>query len=76
MNIVITITDDEKRVLESWLGVGQIQVWLQHAIDNKTRQRTDAYILEYTDSNPNKMSMEAKLSALSGIELPTRDDNL
>jgi hypothetical protein len=74
MQVIINITDDEQRILESWMGVGKIQSWLQHAIDNKTRKRVDACILEHTDRNPKKMSMEAKLIALSTIELPTREE--
>ncbi|GAG77607.1 unnamed protein product, partial [marine sediment metagenome] len=37
IKITLTITKDEKRVLDSWLGVDKIQGWLQHALDNKIR---------------------------------------
>lgn len=73
MNITITITDDEKKVLDSWLGVDKIQEWLQHALDNKIRQRIDASILEMTDRNPSKLSREAKLALLKDVILPTRE---
>ena len=72
MNITITIPDDGKAVLDSWLGPDQIQTWIQHAIDNKLRQRIDASILEETDKNPKKMDQTAKLAALKDITLPTR----
>ncbi|TET76171.1 MAG: hypothetical protein E3J43_07250 [Candidatus Heimdallarchaeota archaeon] len=72
MDIIITITDEEKRILESWLGTGQIQPWLQDAIDNKIRQRVDASILEETDRNPKKMTKANKLLVLKDIVLPTR----
>lgn len=74
MDIVITIPDEGKRILESWLGVGEIQPWIQHAIDNKLRQRIDASILDETDRNPKKMTQEAKLLALKDVILPSRED--
>lgn len=74
MDIIVTIPDEGKRILESWLGVGQIQSWVQHAINNKLRQRIDASILEYTDKNPKKMTEADKLLALKGVVLPTRKE--
>ena len=76
MDIICTITNEENKVLESWLGVGQIQPWLQHALDNKLRQRLDATIVEVTDKNPAKLSQEDKLPALKNITLPVRDDDI
>jgi hypothetical protein len=76
MDIIITITDREKEILEHFLGEDEIQSWLQHAIDNKLRQRVDASVLQYTDYNPSKMSMEDKMSTLSGIDFPPRDDGI
>lgn len=78
MDIVVTITEDEKKVLDSWLGEGKIQEWLQHALNNKIRQRIDASVLETTDRNPKKLSKETKLKLLKNIALPTREerDNL
>ena len=74
MNITITIPDEGERILESWLGVGQIQLWIQHAINNKLRQRIDASILEETDKNPKKMTKTDKLLALKDVVLPTKDE--
>lgn len=74
MDIIITIPNDGKRILESWLGEGQIQLWLQHAINNKLRQRIDASILDHTDKNPKKMIEADKLLALKDIKLPTRTE--
>ena len=74
MNITLTISDDEKKVLDSWLGVDKIQEWLQHALDNKIRQRVDASILESTDRNPKKLSKEAKFELLKAVALPTREE--
>ncbi len=74
MNITLTITDDEQKVLESWLGVGGIETWLQNALLNKIRQRTDASILEHTVFNPKKMTIEDKLVELSKIELLTKEE--
>jgi len=73
MNITLTITDEEKKILDSWLGEDKIQEWLQHALDNKIRQRVDASILEHTDRNPKKMTKEAKISLLKDVVLPTRE---
>ena len=74
MDIIITVSDEGIRVLESWLGAGQVQPWLQHAIDNKLRQRIDASILEHTDRNPKKMTEADKLLLLNDIKLPNREE--
>jgi hypothetical protein len=74
MDITVTIPDDGVRVLESWLGVGQIQPWLQHALNNKLRQRLDASVLEYTDKNPKKLDEVAKMLVLKSVKLPTREE--
>jgi len=74
MDITVTIPDEGKKVLESWLGVDQIQPWLQHAIDNKLRERLDATILEVTAYNPEKMKTEYKLNILEKVKLLTREE--
>ena len=74
MDITVTIPDEGKRILESWLGVGQIQPWVQHAINNKLRQRIDASMLEETDKNPKKLKEDNKLLILKDIKLPTREE--
>jgi len=74
MDITVTITDQEAQILESWLGSGMIQKWLQDAINNKVRQRVDASILESTSFNPKKMKHEDKLKELNKVDLPARDD--
>lgn len=74
MNITVAIPDDGVKVLNSWLGAGKIQEWIQHAIDNKLRQRVDASILEETDKNPQKMDQAAKLLILKDITLPTKEE--
>jgi hypothetical protein len=70
--VPITITDEQKRILESWMGEGTIQAWLQHAIDDKFRNRVDASIVEHTAYNPKALSMDKKLEILKDITLPTR----
>ncbi len=72
MKVTVTIPDDGVKVLDSWLGEDQIEIWVQHAVDNKLRQRTDACILEETDKNPQKMTMTDKLNALKDVTLPTK----
>ena len=72
MNITLTITEDEKKVLDSWLGVDKIQGWLQHALDNKIRQRVDASVLEVTDRNPSKLTNEQMFALLNYIVLPLK----
>jgi len=74
IKITSTITKDEKRVLDSWLGEDKIQEWLQHALDNKIRQRIDNSVLEATDRNPKKLNKEAKLKLLKNVTLPTREE--
>jgi len=73
MDIIVTITEEEYAVLESWLGVGEIEKWIQHALDNKIRQRIDASILECTYLNPKKLTHDEKLEELGKAELPTRE---
>jgi hypothetical protein len=74
MNITCTITNEENDILESYLGGGIVQPWLQHCLDNKIRQRVDAAVLEYTDMNPKKMDKAAKMSKLSGVILKQREE--
>jgi len=71
--IQVQIEDLEYEILESWLGVGQVETWLQHAIDNKCRQRTDASVLEHTDRNPKKLNKQTKLDLLKDVQLPSRE---
>jgi len=70
--IEVRIENLEYDILESWLGVGQVELWLQQALDNKIRQRVDASVLEHTDRNPKKLSKETKLVLLAKAKLPTR----
>lgn len=74
MEITATISDEGQRILESWLGIGQIQPWLQHALNNKLRRRIDASVLEHTDKNPKKITDAEKLLALKDVALPTREE--
>lgn len=74
MDIIVTITEQEFEILESWLGVGEVQKWLQHALDNKIRQRMDATILEHTNFNPKKMTSIQKMDEVKKISLPTREE--
>jgi hypothetical protein len=74
MELIVNITDEEYAVLESWLGVGMVEPWLQHALDNKIRQRVDATILEVTEFNPQKLNQGEKLLKLVGVKLPTRKE--
>jgi len=74
MDITVTITDQEYGILESYLGVDMVQPWLQHCLDNKCRQRTDAAVLEYTNMNPKKMNRTDKLAELTKVELKQRED--
>ena len=74
MNITCILTEDEKKVLDSWLGVDKIQAWLQHALNNKIRQRIDASVLEVTDRNPSKLTKEEKFALLKDIVLPIREE--
>jgi len=74
MDIIVTLTNEEFEILESWLGIGMIQPWLQHAIDNKLRKRVDASILEHTDKNPAKLTLDEKLIILESIQLPTKEE--
>jgi len=70
----VQIEDLEYDILESWLGVGEVEGWLQHAIDNKCRQRVDASVLQHTDRNPKKMTKESKIALLKTVALPTREE--
>jgi len=70
--IQVQIEDLEYDILESWLGVGEVEGWLQHAIDNKCRQRVDASVLQHTDRNPKKIDRISKLNLLKDVQLPSR----
>lgn len=74
MDILLTITDDEKKVLDSWLGENKIVEWLQHALDNKIRKRVDASMIESTNLNPSKLSQIDKLVLLKEVTLPTKEE--
>jgi len=73
MNITITITKRENEILESYLGIGKVQEWLQHCIDNKIRKRLDAVIIEQTNLNPEKLAKAEKIEAIKSVALPTRN---
>ncbi len=74
MDITVTISDEGFKVLESWLGKGQVQPWLQHALNNKLRKRVDASIVEHTDKNPAKVVDSDKLLILKDVVLATREE--
>lgn len=68
----ITITNEEDKILRSWLE--DPQEWLDNAFRNKIRQRIDASILEETNFNPKKMSHDDKLAELEKVVLPTKKE--
>ena len=74
IKITLTITKAENRILDSWLGKDIIQGWLQHALNNKIRQRVDASICECSNLNPSKMNMETKLNILDNVSLPSKQE--
>ncbi|MBW2091445.1 MAG: hypothetical protein JRI34_04880 [Deltaproteobacteria bacterium] len=74
MDIIIPVSGTEKMILESWLGKDMIQPWLQHALNNKIRQRIDASIVEASNLNPSKMNIKDKLDILKKVKLPTREE--
>jgi len=74
MDIIVTLTEGEFDILESWLGVGEVQPWIQHALDNKIGQRVDATVEELTEFNANKLNKEQKLNILRGVKLKTRKE--
>lgn len=74
MDITVTLPDNGKKVLDSWLGADEMQAWLQHAAENKLRQRVDASIIEETDKNPQKIDQTDKLTLLEDVKLPTREE--
>ena len=54
--------------------MGQVEAWLQHVIDNKCRQRTDASVLEHTDRNPKKLNKQTKLDLFKNVKFPNRKE--
>lgn len=74
MRFVITITKEEQKIIDNWLGTGNFQAWLQHAVDNKLRQRIDATILAKTNINPKKLTTAQKLAELKKIDLLTEPE--
>lgn len=65
----VIITDDEDRVLRSW--VEDPQAWLEHAFRNKIRQRLNATVAGLTNLNPQKITDPEKFTAIEGLTLPT-----
>ena len=76
MNITCKITKEEHDILESYLGVGMVQPWLQHCLDNKIRQRVDAAVLDYAGMNPKKMDKVGKMAKLAEVTLKRREDEV
>jgi len=74
MEIIVKCDDYSYAVLESWLGTGKVEEWLQQCLDNKIRTRIDASILEHTNLNPKKMKIEEKINELKKVSLPTREE--
>jgi len=74
MDIKVTLEQEEYRVLESWLGIGMVEPWIQHALNNKIRQRLDATILEETDRNPKKLTKTEKFKLIKNLTLMTREE--
>lgn len=74
LTISVEIPKKGEKVLKSWLGEDGPELWLQHAIDNKLRQRVDASIIEHTDKNPAKLTLDEKLIILEAIQLPTKEE--
>ncbi len=72
VDYTVKITADEEKVLESWLGFGGVQVWLDNAIKGKINKRLDATIEEVTDKNPSKLTHSEKLDIIKTTVLPTR----
>ena len=72
MDITITISDKAMEVLNSWLGEGGIEDWLNNSVTNKIRRRLNATVLEMTDRNPKKLTRAEKFALLDGLTLPTR----
>ncbi len=72
--ITVTISNEELAIANSWLGIGKLQGWLQHALDNKIRQRVDASIMEATKFNPKKMTKAEKLVEIAKVTLKSREE--
>jgi len=70
----VSITTQEKELLEGKWGVGGIETWLQNAINEKIFQRAKACIREETALNPDRLTLAEMMEELSGIELPTREE--
>ncbi len=68
----ITITDEEDRILRSWLK--DPAEWLDNAFRNKIRQRIMASVEEETNFNPKKLDEVERLDVLKDVELPLRID--
>jgi len=72
--VTVSITIQEKELLEGQWGIGTVETWLQNTINNKILQRAKACIKEETELNPDKLTLTEMLEELSGIKLPTRED--
>jgi len=66
----IVYTEEQMKAVSSY--VENPVAWLQHAWNNKARQRIDAAVEEVSDKNPRKMSEKEKLLIVKNSPLKTR----
>lgn len=65
----ITISDEEKKAL--LVDMISIQEWIENSIHNKARQIIDRIVLENSDKQPNKITLEEKLQIVKDTPLET-----
>lgn len=67
-NITLSITAIELKVLSHILP--DPEYWLRNAIKNRARKAADWCIIQYTTTNPVKLSDQEKVNILDTLELP------
>jgi len=69
MQIIVEITDEEKKGLE--YVAFSIQAWVDNAIHNRARQAIDQIVNEHSDKQAKKIPLAEKLSIVRNANIKT-----
>lgn len=63
----VTLSEEEEKALLT--DMISIQEWIDNAIHNKARQCIDNIVTQYSDKQPGKISIEAKLAIVRSAKV-------
>ena len=67
MELVIYMTDEEQKILET--DIADIKEWVENFIRTKINTLCHRYILEMTDRRPDRMSYSEKIRLVNSLGL-------